>query len=127
MTMTTITTTRRPTVIQAAMVVTTAPEMRMVRTVPAAGTAKHRLAELPDHAMPPVLAGTAVLEKIPGNPDQAKGIVKLPIGEKPAVRGDLGTVKLKLQAAVKINPQRRLSAFTRQMIWSALVLFWVLH
>jgi hypothetical protein len=36
-------------------------------------------------------------------------------------------VKFQLQAAVKIDPQRRLSAFTRQMTWSALVLFCVLH
>jgi len=56
--------------------------------------------------MPPILASTTVLENIPGNLGQAKSIVKLPIGEKPVIRGDLGTVKFKLQAAVKINPQR---------------------
>ena len=41
--------------------------------------------------MPPVLAGTAVLEKTPGNLGQAKGIVKLPIGEKSSLGSDLGT------------------------------------
>jgi len=35
--------------------------------------------------MPPVLAGPAVLEKTLDNLGQAKGIVKLPIGEKSTV------------------------------------------
>ena len=59
-----------------------------------------------------VLAGTAVLEKAPGNLGQAKGIVKLPIGEKSSVGSDLGTVELKLQAAVKIEPQNPRFPFT---------------
>ena len=63
----------------------------VVHVVVATKTAKERLAELPDHAMPPVLAGTAVLEKTPGNLGQAKGIVKLPIGEKSSLGSDLGT------------------------------------
>ena len=43
---------------------------------------KHRLTELPRHAVPSVLAGTAVLENSPGNLGQAKGIIKLPIGQQ---------------------------------------------
>jgi hypothetical protein len=66
--------------------------------------AKHRLAELPDHAMPPVLTSTAVLEKAPGTLGQAKRVVKLPIGEKSGVGSDLGTVELKLHLTVKIDP-----------------------
>ena len=58
---------------------------------------------------------------------QAKGIIKLSIGEKPSVRGDLGTVKFQLQTAVEINPQRGLSAFTRRVTWGASVLMCVLH
>ena len=54
--------------------------------------------------MPSVLAGTAVLEKIPGNPGQAKGIVKLPIGEKSSGGSDLGTVELMLHSTVEIDP-----------------------
>jgi len=33
---------------------------------------------MPDHAMLPVLAGTAVLEKTPGNLGQAENIVPIP-------------------------------------------------
>ena len=38
-----------------------------------------------DHAMPPILASTAILEKVAGNVSQAKGMVKLPVGEKSGV------------------------------------------
>jgi len=41
--------------------------------------------------VPSVLAGTAILENIPGNLGQAKGIVKLSISEQPTVRSDLRT------------------------------------
>ena len=58
-----------------------------------ANTAKHRLAKLPRHAVPSVLAGTAVLENIPSNFGQAKRVIKLSIGEKPTVGSDLGTMK----------------------------------
>ena len=76
---------------------------------------KHRLTELPRHTVPSVLAGTAVLENSPAKLGQAKSIVKLTIGEQPSVRGDLGTMKFQLQAAVEINPQWELSAFTRRV------------
>ena len=82
----------------------TAQTVGVVHVVVAAKTAKHRLAELPDHAMPPVLAGTAVLEETPGDLGQAKGIVKLPIGEKSSVGSDLGTTEFELEATVEIDP-----------------------
>jgi len=80
-----------------------------------AKTTKHRLTKLARHTVPSVLAGTAVLENIPGNFSQAKGIIKLPKSEQPSVGSDLGAVKFQLQAAVEINPQRGLSAFTRRV------------
>ena len=83
----------------------TSETVGVVHVVIAANTPKCRLTELTHHAVPSVLAGTAVLGNILGNLGQAKGIVKLPIGEQPGVRGDLGTVKFRLQAAVKIDPK----------------------
>ena len=71
----------------------------------AAKASKHRLTKQPSHAMPSIFAGTAALEKTPGNLAQAKGIVKLPIGEQSGVRCDPGTVELQLQATVEIDPQ----------------------
>ena len=61
------------------------------------------------------VAGTAVLENSPGNLGQAKGIIKLPIGQQPAVRGDLGPVKFQLQAAVEIDPKSVPFRFTHRM------------
>ena len=63
----------------------TAQTVGVVHVVVATKTAKNGLAELSDQAMPSVLAGPAVLEKTPGNLGQAKGIVKLPVGEKSGV------------------------------------------
>ena len=93
----------------------TAQTVGVIHVVVATKTAKEGLAELPDHAMPPVRAGTAVLEKTPGNLGQAKGIVKLPIGEKSSVGSDLGTVELKLQAAVEYEPQNPRFRFTHRV------------
>ncbi len=46
-----------------------------------ANTAKHRLAKLPHHAVPSVLAGTAIVENISGGIGQAKSIIKLSISK----------------------------------------------
>ena len=82
----------------------TAQTVGIVHVVVPTKASENGLAELPDHLMPPVLTGTAVLEETPGNLSQAKGIVKLPVGEKSSVGSDLGTVELKLQSTVEIDP-----------------------
>jgi hypothetical protein len=100
----------------------------VVRTFPLSAKAtKHRLTKLTRHAVPCVLAGAAISENIPGHHSQAKGIIKLSIGEKPTVGSDLGTVKFQLQTAVEINPQRRRFAFTRRVTRGASVLMCVWH
>jgi len=66
---------------------------------------KHRLTERPRHAVPSVLAGSAVLESMTGNFSQAKSAAKFPISEQPGVRGDLGTIEFKLQVVAKIDPE----------------------
>ena len=92
-----------------------------------AKASKHRLAKLTGHAVPSVLAGTAVVENILDNFGQAKRIVKFSIGEQTGVRSNLGTMEFKLQAVVKIDPQRGLSAFTCRVMRGAPVLMCVLH
>ncbi len=57
----------------------------IVDIVISAKASKDGLADLPDHAMPPILTSTAVLKKLAGNVRQAKGMVKLPVGEKSGV------------------------------------------
>jgi len=105
----------------------TAQTVGIVHVVVATKTAKEGLAELSRHAVPPVLAGAAIGENIPSGIGQLKGIIKLSIGEKPSVSGDLGTMKFQLQSAVKIDPQRELFAFTRWVTGGASVLRCVCH
>jgi hypothetical protein len=99
----------------------------VVHVVVPAKASKHRLTELPRHVVPSVLAGTAVFEKFPDHLGQAKGIVKLPIGEQSGVRRDLGTVEFKLQAAVEIDPQMGGSGYTRRVTRGSPVVMMVLH
>ena len=80
----------------------------------AAKASKHRLTELTRHAVPSVLAGTAVLENISGNRGQAKGIVKPPISEQPCVGGDLGTVRFLLRGGQN-RPKSLPSRFTHRV------------
>jgi hypothetical protein len=77
----------------------------IVHVVVPAKASENGLAGLPDHAMPSVPAGPAVLEKTPGNVGQAKGIIQFPVRQQPGVGSDLGTVELELQPTVKIQPQ----------------------
>jgi hypothetical protein len=87
----------------------TAQSVGVVHVVVPAKASENGLAKQPRHAVSPVLAGPAVLEKTPGNFGQAKGIVKLPIGEESSVRRNLGTMEFKLEAAVEIDPQMGVS------------------
>ena len=100
----------------------TSQTVGVVHVFIAAKASKDRLTELPCHAMPPVLAGPAVLEMIAGNVSQAKSIVKLPVGKQPSIRADLGTVKFQPQTAVEIDPQTGLSGFTRWVTRDAFVM-----
>ena len=93
----------------------TSKALSVVHVFITADTSKQRLAELLRHAVPSVLAGTDIVKHVSGNLAQTKGIIKLSIGEDPAIRGDLGTMKFQLQAAVKIDPQWEFSAFTRRV------------
>ena len=102
----------------------TAQTVGVVHVVVPAKASENGLAEL---SMPPVLAGTAVLEETPGDLGQAKGIVKLPVGEKSSVGSDLGTMEFELEATVEIDPQMRLSCFTRRVTRGSPALMIVLH
>ncbi len=59
----------------------------VVHVVVPAKAADDGLAELPRHAMPSVLACTAVAENIPGHLGKPEGIVEFPIGKQTGVSG----------------------------------------
>ena len=56
--------------------------------------------------MPAVLAGARVNETIANHVGQPERVIEFTIGEPSGVGGDPGTMKLKLQAAVEIEPER---------------------
>ena len=85
----------------------------VVHVVVAAKASENGLAELPDHAMLPVLAGTTVGKNIASHRSKFNGGIKLSIGEQTGVSSDLGPVELQLQTAVKIDPKAPLFRFTR--------------
>ena len=105
----------------------TAKTVGVVHVFITAKASKHRLTKQSRHAMPSIFAGTAVLQKTPGPLAQAKGIVKLPIGEQSGVRCDPGTVELQLQATVEIDPQMGVFGFTRRVTRGWLVVVLVSH
>ena len=84
----------------------------IVHVVVAAKTAKEGQAELPDKIVATVLPTTGVRECVPGNLGQSDCIVQFPVRQQASVGSDLGTMELKLQATVKIEPQNPRFRFT---------------
>ena len=88
----------------------------IVHVVVAAKTAKEGLAELPDKIVATVLPTTGVRECVPGNLGQSDCIVQFPVRQQASVGSDLGTMELKLQATVKIEPQNPRFRFTHWVV-----------
>ena len=64
--------------------------------------------------MPTILSTTGVREYVPGNLAQSDRVVQFPVGQQPGIGSDLGTVELKLEPTVKIQPQNTLFRFTHR-------------
>ena len=82
----------------------------IVHVVVAAKASENGLAELANHAMPPVHAGTTVGKNIANHLSKFNGGIKLSIGEQTGVSSDLGPVELKLESTVKIDPKAQPSS-----------------
>ncbi len=87
----------------------------IVHVVVAAKASENGLAELPDKSVATVLSTTGVRVCVPGNLGQSDRIIQFPVRQQPSVGSDLGTVELKLQAAVKIKPQNPCFPFTHRV------------
>jgi hypothetical protein len=57
----------------------------------------------------------ATTRRVSGHVGQPESIIQFPVRQQPSVGSDLGTMELKLQAAVKIQPQNPTSRFTRRV------------
>ena len=77
--------------------------------------------------VPDVLAASRLGQDRPGHAGQPKRVIQFAIDEEAGIRGDLAAVKFQLQAAVEIDPQMRLSGFTRRVTRVSPVAMMVLH
>ena len=80
----------------------------IVHVVVPAKAPENGLAELRDKTVATVLPTTGVGEYVPGNLAQSDRIIQFPVRQQPGVGSDLGTVELKLEPAVKVQPQNPL-------------------
>ncbi len=87
----------------------------IVHVVVAAKASENGLTELPDKSVATVLSTTGVRECVPGNLGQSDRIIQFPVRQQPSIGSYLGTVELKLQAAVKIEPQNPHFPFTHRV------------
>ncbi len=87
----------------------------IVHVVVAAKASENGMAELPDKTMTTILPTTGVREYAPGNLAQSDRIVQFPVRQQPSVGSDPGTVKLKLEPTVKIQPQNPCFPFTHRV------------
>ena len=87
----------------------------IVHVVVPAKASENGLAELPDKTIATILPTAAVGEYAPGNFAQSDRIIQFPVRQQPSIGSDLGTMELKLQPTVKIQPQNPTSRFTRRV------------
>ena len=87
----------------------------IVHVVVAAKASENGLAELRDKSVASIHATTGVGEHVPGNLGQSESIIQFPVRQQPGVGSDLGTVELKLEPTVKIQPQNPRFRFTHRV------------
>jgi len=87
----------------------------IVHVVIPAKASENGLAELPGKTVASILPTTGVGEHVPGHVGQPESIIQFPVWQQPSVGSDLGTMELKLQPTVKIQPQNPTSRFTRRV------------
>ncbi len=92
-----------------------AEPISVVHIVVPAKTSENGLAELPNKTVATILPTTAVGEYAPGNFAQSDRIIEFPIRQQPSIGSDLGTVELKLEPTVKIEPQKPRFRFTHRV------------
>ncbi len=86
----------------------------IVHVIVPAKASENGLVELPDKTVATVLPTTGVGECVPGNLGQSDRIIQFPIRQQPGVGRDLGTVELKLETTVEIQPQNPCFPFTHR-------------
>ncbi len=83
----------------------TSQAIGVVHVLIATEAAEDGLTKQSRHRVLAVLAGARVNELIANHVRQPEGVIELTVGKQSGVGGDPGTMELKLQAAVEIEPQ----------------------
>ena len=78
----------------------------------AAKAPERGLAKQSGHPVPSVPPGSRVHKTLFGHLGQSESIIKFPVGQKPRIGSDLGTVEFQLQPTVEIQPQNPRFTFT---------------
>ncbi len=91
------------------------PTSQETKTNASAEASENGLAKLPDKTVTTILSTTGVREHVPGNLAQSDRIIQFPVRQQPSVGSDLGTLELKLEPTVKIQPQNTLFRFTHRV------------
>ncbi len=92
----------------------------IVHVVVPAKASENGLAEQPDKTVAVVLPTTGlpttgVREYVPGNLGQSDCVIQFPVRQQPSVGSDLGTVELKFESTVKMQPQNPIFRFTHRV------------
>ena len=87
----------------------------IVHVVVPARASENGLAELPDKTVTTVFPTTGVRECVPGNLSQSDRIIQFPIRQQPGIGRDPGTVELKPEPTVKVQPQNPIFRFTHRV------------
>ena len=87
----------------------------IVHVIVAAKTSEKGLAKLTGKTVASILPTTGVSEHVPSHVGQPESIIQFPVRQQPSVGSDLGTMELKLQPTVEIQPQNPASRFTRRV------------
>ena len=93
----------------------TSQAVGVVHVLIATEAAEDGLAKQSCQRMPAVLSGARVNEIVASHVGQPERVIEFTIGEQSGVGGDPGAMKLELQAAVEIKPQRLVLGFTRRI------------
>jgi hypothetical protein len=92
-----------------------AEPVSIIHVVVSAKASENRLTKLPYKTVATVLPTTGIREHVPGNLCQSDRIIHFPVGQQPSVGSDLGTLELKLEPTVKIQPQNPCFPFTHRV------------
>src|SRR5689334_3082712 len=92
--------------------------VRIVHILVARQAPEHRLAELAQQGMASVRAGAGVRQNLSSGLAQTKGIVEFAAGQQTAIRRDLRSVELQLEATVERQAKYGDLWFTRRRFHS---------